>query len=250
MVPAAGSFTSAEPLKFQPTNGVTVQSADAFLGAAARATAQTAVVTRALRNDIDHPSSITSDPGSLRLQAICPWRITEESVLTGSNSTAELRCGEIQQFPRAARRGVRRAQVADRKPKNEAAVELGVREEDLARCVDASRMRACSFVRRVVAQPEADDAEGHRRDALEAVALRRPTTRIRCASRMCSASRARRPSAPKWRSTHPQLQRAESSSELNAGVHQVSDARVAFARLQILGRQRERLRGATSMRRQ
>ena len=40
---------------------------------------------------------------------------------------------------------------------------------------------------------------------------------------------------------HPELQRAEPPPELDAGVHQILHARVPFARLEVLGRQRERL---------
>ena len=51
-VPAAGLFTSAEPPKFHPTNGVNVQSADALRGAATSASPHTADVTIALRRNI------------------------------------------------------------------------------------------------------------------------------------------------------------------------------------------------------
>ena len=57
------------------------------------------------------------------------------------------------------------------------------------------------FISPLVSQPEADHAEGHRRDADESIARHPPTTRTRARARMCSASASRKPSAPKCRST-------------------------------------------------
>ena len=58
---------------------------------------------------------------------------------------------------------------------------------------------------------------------------------------MCSARWLAQSLGPEVPQDHPQFQRAEAPPELDAGVHQVPHARVPFARLEVLGCERERL---------
>src|SRR3954468_18471299 len=90
------------------------------------------------------------------------------------------------------------------------------------------------------AQPEAHYAEWNGRDALEPIALVDPSSE-RARERHVTRQRASQSLRAEVPQDHPQLQRAESPSELNARVHQVANACVSFSRLQIVRRQRKRL---------
>ena len=89
---------------------------------------------------------------------------------TRDSDRARCRLPRVQQFPGAPRVLRSCAQVADRETQDVAAVEFCVREEDFAGGVHSIEDPRVPFISRVVPQPEADDAEGHRRDALEAIA--------------------------------------------------------------------------------
>ena len=108
------------------------------------------------------------------------------------------RAWRLQQLPGARDVPLLGVQVADRQPQHEPAVQPRVRQEDLAAAVDRVEQ---ALVERVAApRAEADDAEGHGASRSNVATGVDPRAKSR-ARRMCSASRARRPVAPKCRST-------------------------------------------------
>src|SRR5262245_4588940 len=130
-------------------------------------------------------------------------------------------------------------EVADGETERVAAVQLGVREKHLTRTVhfiEYSRV----LVVAAVAQAETDDAERHWRRAFELGARVDPrherARELHVAREMCAQSLG-----AEVADHHPEFQRPESPAELNPGIHQIADARLTFARFQILRRKRQRL---------
>ena len=185
-------FTSAEPPKFHPTNGVMSQSADALRGAAVSAIAHAAAVTSSFFTMSCTPR-VSARHGAFDMSPHCP------------------RGGSASDMPRLKRRRsrpalsssharrtwdsrVRRCPIARRNANRPSSL-VWDRKTSPDRFT-ASRIRICcsSFAS---PQAEADDAERHRRDALEPSASRPPTRRTAAPGACVRRSRARIPSAPK-----------------------------------------------------
>ena len=138
-----------------------------------------------------------------------------------------------------------RAQMADRNSDRDSAAQARVRQEDLARLVHeinellvcriqggVGRQRRCRF------PSEADDAERNRGEAFEVGVRIDPACEHLRQSDMlgevlANGARAERPQH------EPQFERAETASELNAGVHQIPRG-FGLGRPEVLRRQRER----------
>ena len=150
----------------------------------------------------------------------------------------------LEQFPRTAHVRFGRPQVADREAEHELPSSRVCERNtsplaltrSSSRCVDRSssahrrRQRKQTTLKGTGATARSRDARCH--------PLLRTAARAACVRR----ARARSPVGAEVPHHHPQLQRAEAASELDAGVHQIPDTGAASAVLQIFRRQRERLR--------
>src|SRR4029450_2835449 len=129
----------------------------------------------------------------------------------------------------------RGVQITDRQPERIAVAELRMREEHFTGGVEPFEERGIDLVRS--ARPETHDAERYGSSSLEFVRGVHPRREQACEPDVFSEPRSN-PLSAEMTQDHPQLQSAEPPTELDAGVHQISDF-TALRGLEILRRQRE-----------